>query len=151
SRSSLPASFLTVNRDRPAALHPAGNCPQPPLPSQVLVVQGSPSSEHGLPAASNWQVDEQQSPSVPFPSSHCSPGSGTPFPQRRSAVIPPDASRQKQHMQPNEQACCSAVNVPLNVRPSGAAVAVMTVGAAQPETFGMLSVSAPLDASIVPE
>src|SRR5439155_20315168 len=35
----------------------------------------------GAPAGSNWQVDEQQSPSSVLPSSHCSPGSTTPLPQ----------------------------------------------------------------------
>src|SRR4029453_15633718 len=115
SRSSLPASFLSVNRDRPAALHPLGTCPQPPPPSQVLVVHGSPSSAHGLPAASSWHADEQQSPSLALPSSQPSPGSSAPLPHRRSAVLVPETSRQKQHMPPNEQACCSAANVPLKV------------------------------------
>src|SRR4030095_11835711 len=59
SRSSLPASFLSVNRDRPAALHPLGTCPQPPAPSQGLVVHGSPASPAGLPARSGRPVAAQ--------------------------------------------------------------------------------------------
>ncbi len=48
---------------------------------QVLLV-GLP---HGEPAASYWQVEEQQSPFWVFPSSHCSPASAVPLPQTATA------------------------------------------------------------------
>jgi hypothetical protein len=46
----------------------------------VVVVQGSPSSQQEVPAASSWQFAEQQSPSLMLPSSHCSPASSRPLP-----------------------------------------------------------------------
>jgi hypothetical protein len=50
----------------------------------VVVVQGSPSSQQEVPAASSWQFAEQQSPSLRLPSSHCSPRSTVPFPHANS-------------------------------------------------------------------
>src|SRR5439155_17567055 len=55
--------------------------PQTPAPSHVVAVRHTFVPVHGAPAGSNWQVDEQQSPSSVLPSSHCSPGSTTPLPQ----------------------------------------------------------------------
>src|SRR2546425_404408 len=52
-----------------------------PAPSQTSSVHGFVSAGvHAAPAASYWQVDEQQSPSTVLPSSHCSPGSMMPLP-----------------------------------------------------------------------
>src|SRR6266576_3592802 len=55
--------------------------PQTPAPLHVVAVRHTFVPVHGAPAGSNWQVDEQQSPSSVLPSSHCSPGSTTPLPQ----------------------------------------------------------------------
>src|SRR5439155_15925905 len=98
------------------------------MPSHRSVVQGLPSSEHGVPdrdfastgqvplapvhvsagshspaegrqsvpASSNWQVGEQQSPASRLPSSHSSPGSSIPFPhcetQQSTPVVTPGAN-----------------------------------------------------------
>src|SRR5881392_1529518 len=55
--------------------------PHTPAPLHVVAVRHTFVPVHGAPAGSNWQVDEQQSPSSVLPSSHCSPGSTTPLPQ----------------------------------------------------------------------
>src|SRR6266404_1805135 len=57
-------------------------CSQCPRPSQTSVVHGFQSSGQRLPRGSKRHVEEQQSPSKTFPSSHSSPASRTPFPQR---------------------------------------------------------------------
>src|SRR5262245_33505801 len=53
---------------------------QTPPALHASVVQASPSSVHGDPAASRWHWAEQQSPFAVLPSSHCSPASITPLP-----------------------------------------------------------------------
>src|SRR5262245_59285355 len=59
---------------------------QRPVALQRSVVQAWPSSGHGPPAGSYWQVSEQQSPDTKLPSSHCSPGSSVLSPQPRGTV-----------------------------------------------------------------
>src|SRR5262249_56264862 len=75
---------------RPTAV-PPWHTPAEHVPA---VVQALPSL-HGCPSGSSRQVGEQQSPAPPLPSSHSSPGSMLPLPQRRSCraitVLPPDA------------------------------------------------------------
>src|SRR5206468_9088331 len=47
--------------------------------------QGPDAGRHTVVAGSSWQLEEQQSPSSRFPSSHCSSGSRTPSLQRRTS------------------------------------------------------------------
>src|SRR5262249_37743255 len=84
---------------RPGSGFPPPQAPPVPpwhTPAEHLpaVVQALPSL-HGCPSGSSRQLAEQQSPSTPLPSSHSSPGSMLPLPQRRSCraitVLPPDA------------------------------------------------------------
>src|SRR5262247_977719 len=54
-------------------------CWHAPAPSQASApLQTLPSDGQGMPAASNWHVEEQQSPSVRLRSSHCSPACSGP-------------------------------------------------------------------------
>ncbi len=56
---------------------------QLPAPSQVSGEVHASLSVQGLPSDSNWHVDEQQSPLLVLPSSHCSVGDVMiPSPQR---------------------------------------------------------------------
>src|SRR5262244_1327622 len=49
-------------------------CWHAPAPSHTSTpLQTLPSDGQGIPTPSNWHADEQQSPSVRLPSSHCSP------------------------------------------------------------------------------
>ena len=66
---------------RPSSQGNPGPGTQTPAPSQTsTAVQALPSSQ-ALPGASNWQLDEQQSPSAVPPSSQLSPSSSVPLPQ----------------------------------------------------------------------
>jgi hypothetical protein len=65
-------------------------CVQTPAPLQTSLVHRLPSLAQALPDASNWQVDEQQSPSTLLPSSHCSPGSRMPLPHGMPPGQKPD-------------------------------------------------------------
>src|SRR5207253_5988058 len=56
-----------------------------PVPLQAVFVHGLVLG-HALPAASNRQVAEQQSPATVLPSSHCSPRSRTPLPQMGASL-----------------------------------------------------------------
>src|SRR5262249_37584340 len=78
---------------------------------------------HGLPDDSNVQSAAQQSPPTLLPSSHCSPGSTVPSPQRlrtRSATA--------------QSACCCALSVTLNVTTESPACASVGVQAKVLET-----------------
>src|SRR4029077_20040115 len=55
---------------------------QAPWLHVLLSVQKRPSSQ-AWPSGSSWHVGEQQSPATVLPSSHSSPGSTLPWPQRR--------------------------------------------------------------------
>ena len=61
----------------PSVLMPSAK--QAPAPSQNSRSSHGPEmSRHSVAVLSNWQDDEQQSPSRVLPSSHCSPGSAKP-------------------------------------------------------------------------
>src|SRR5438094_272330 len=55
----------------------AGQVGLDPVQSSVTS-QGPVAGRHTVVAGSSWQLEEQQSPSSRFPSSHCSSGAGTP-------------------------------------------------------------------------
>src|SRR5207249_378011 len=61
----------------------AGQLPLAPVQNSATS-QPPAAGRQSVVAGSNRQVDEQQSPSCTLPSSHCSPGSRTPSPQRRT-------------------------------------------------------------------
>src|SRR5207253_2948949 len=84
-----PAGFATQPPSGSQVRQPShGVCSQVPAPLQRSIVQGSPSSVHGVPPGSNRQDAEQQSPLAVLPSSHSSPASITPLPQEGSLQSP---------------------------------------------------------------
>src|SRR5262245_54474012 len=94
---------------------------QAPAPSHVPRVQVPRAPGHATPAASNWQVAEQQSPGCTFPSSHCSPPPTTPSPQPRRVPVKV-VETVSQPLGPRRETlalplmpCCSGVTVPKKV------------------------------------
>src|SRR6266403_795614 len=112
-------------------------CSQCPRPSQTSVVHGFQSSGQRLPRGSKRHVEEQQSPSKTFPSSHSSPASRTPFPQRLPTNVPLAGTGPTQS------------KVPLKVAPSGATLPSI-VRLEQKDSEWPLAVNVPAAASIVP-
>ena len=76
AEQGLPSSAQDVPLGERAS---AGQAPLDP--AQVSDGSHTPVEDRQtVPPFSNWHEDEQQSPFVWFPSSHCSPVSTTPFP-----------------------------------------------------------------------
>ena len=63
----------------------AGQVPLVPVQNSATS-HGPAAGRHVVVDGSNWQVEEQQSPSTRFPSSHCSPASTTPSPQHAPRI-----------------------------------------------------------------
>src|SRR6266478_8976638 len=112
-------------------------CSQCPRPSQTSVVHGFQSSGQRLPRGSKRHVEEQQSPSKTFPSSHSSPASRTPFPQRLPTNVPRAGTGPTQS------------KVPLKLAPSGATLPLI-VRLEQKDAAWPLAVNVPAVASMVP-
>jgi hypothetical protein len=74
--------FCRNSTDLPGGSQTVGRvCTQVPAPSQVLIVHTLAAVGQAVPAGSNVQVAEQQSPFSVLPSSHCSPMFAKPSPQ----------------------------------------------------------------------
>jgi hypothetical protein len=82
---------------------------QAPAPQRSMV-QELPSASHDEPFASNWHVDEQQSPLAVFPSSHCSPQSRTPLPHASTVHVAEHPSHED--VFPSSQASHSVMPLP---------------------------------------
>jgi hypothetical protein len=83
----VPAAHVSAPLQKTPSSHGAvfAGCTHWPVPLHASVVQTLPSLAQG-PGASASQVAEQQSPETTLPSSHASPASRSPSPQRASAV-----------------------------------------------------------------